>query len=240
MFYFMHVVDAWYGAAFVFGMFLCELELLATMDELPSFISKLKPWKTPLSYVLLLISAVLSGAPCHALEMEYMRGNPGWYYLSFLTPQAAYDPKWFFLLWAAICFVTAIPRIRWLKAFFELPFNQYLGRISFSLYLVHGPVLWILGDRIYAAVGWDSEGMHREAHLEYIPGWVNKFPLPGAGPFGLEPRLWLPQLILLPVTLWLAEIVTESCDEPVVKFAQWMYGKTLDSSIQLGSIPRKE
>jgi len=240
MFYFLHIVDAWYGAAFVFGMFLCELELLATLGELPSFISKLKTWKTPLSYTLLFISVVLSGAPCHKLEMEYLRDNLGWYYLSFLKPPAVYDPKWFYLLWGAICFVTAVPRIRWLKAFFELPFNQYLGRISYSLYLVHGPILWILGDRIYSAAGWDSESMHREAHKENISGWVNKFPLPAAGPFGFELRLWLPQLILLPVTLWLAELVTDSCDEPVVKFAQWVYAKTQASPIQLGNIPREE
>jgi peptidoglycan/LPS O-acetylase OafA/YrhL len=97
-----------------------------------------------------------------------------------------------------------------------------MGRISFSFYLVHGPVLWILGDRLYTATGWG-----REANALGIPHWINAFPLSKQGPLGLEMSFLVPHLILLPVTLWLAEIVTRFIDEPSVKFSQWLYNRTM-------------
>ncbi|KAH9884281.1 hypothetical protein F4778DRAFT_763710 [Xylariomycetidae sp. FL2044] len=52
--------------------------------------------------------------------------------------------------------VYAIPRApRPIRRLFE-------SRLSYALYLVHGPVLWMLGGRLYAAAGWhrDSERAH--------------------------------------------------------------------------------
>ncbi|KAG9789518.1 hypothetical protein ABEF93_002289 [Exophiala dermatitidis] len=227
--YFMYIVDGWFCSLFISGMLLCDLDLLASNGNLPkifSVVSKppLASLKTAIWYVLIIISLYLGGAPSFSSDINVLRASPGWYYLSFLKPQAVFDPKWFYLFWAATFLVAAIPRIPWLRAFFETRFNQYLGRVSFAFYLVHGPVLWSLGDRIYAAAGW-----HREPHVLNIPGWINLLPLPQAGPFGLELAFWLPQLILLPVTLWLAEVATNLIDGPSVTFSQWLYRKTLAS-----------
>jgi peptidoglycan/LPS O-acetylase OafA/YrhL len=154
--------------------------------------------------------------------LEVLKTSSGWYYLSFLKPQAVFDYKWFYLFWAATFLVASIPRISWLKSFFETRFNQYLGRISFALYLVHGPVILTLGDRLYVAAGWP-----RESHRMGVPDWINLFPISKAGPLGLELSFLLPHLIILPVTLWVAEIVTKLLDKPTVKFAQWAYGRML-------------
>ncbi len=121
--------------------------------------------------------------------------------------------------------MSAIPRLPLLKSFFETRFNQYLGRISFALYLVHGPILWVLGDRLYVVTGW-----YREAHEINTPFLINSFPLSKGGPLGLEPSFLVPHLILLPFTLWMAEIVTKLVDEPAVRFSQWAYEKTLAPS----------
>ncbi|OLN96338.1 hypothetical protein CCHL11_04512 [Colletotrichum chlorophyti] len=225
VFYFLYIADGWYGAMFVMGMVLCDLDLLAKKNDLPSVFKKLEPAKTFIFYHFFAISMYLGGVPSYTGDVMNMRDNPGWYYLSLLKPQAVFDYKWFYLFWAAVLLVASVPRIWWLKRFFETPFCQYLGRISFALYLVHGPVLGTLGDRIYTMAGWwkDSEREHL-AHL------VDKFLLPKTGPLGLEPAFLLPHLILLPVTLWLAEMVTRFVDEPSVKFAQWFYRKTLNAS----------
>ncbi|TVY47203.1 hypothetical protein LOCC1_G003421, partial [Lachnellula occidentalis] len=221
--YFLYIVDGWFGAMFMAGMILCDLDLLARNNELPSFLSRLEPYKAPIFYTLFILSIYLSGVPSHnTMEIEVLRNSPGWYYLSFLKPQAVADYKWFYLFWAAIFLVSSIPRIWWLRSFFELPFNQFLGRISFAFYLLHGPVLWILGDRLYAAMGWFNQN-----HQDNIPQWVNVFPLSDAGPLGLELRFLAPHFICLPLTLWLAEMGTRVFDEPSVKFAQWAYKKTL-------------
>lgn len=225
--YFLYMADAWYCSLFTSGMLLADLDLLAMSDNLPSFFSKLKPFKELIFYNLLVISVYFGGVPSVNADVERLRASPGWYLLSFLKPQAVFDYKWFYLFWAATLLVAAIPRIPWLKAFFETRFNQHLGRLSYSFYLVHGPVLWIVGDRIYCAVGWAHE-----AQLLGLSEWVNIFPLSKAGPLGLEFAFLLPHIILLPLTLWVSEVVTRLIDEPSVKFAAWFFARTLPPPVK--------
>ena len=75
---------------------------------------------------------------------------------------------------------------------------------------------------MYVAAGWV-----REVHAIGLPGWVNVMPLPKWGPFGLELAFLVPNLVNLPVTLWVAECVTKAFDEPAVRFSQWLYRRTL-------------
>lgn len=223
--YFMYIVDGSFCAMFVAGMLLCDLDILAENDNLPDFFSRFKPHRDPIFYALFLVSLYLGGAPSRSNDIMQLRESPGWYYLSFFTPQAVFNYKSFYLFWAAAFLVASISRISFLKAFFETRANQYLGRISFCFYLIHGPVLWILGDRLYAATGWVND-----TRLQNIPAWVNRFPITKAGPLGLEVSFLLPQLILLPVTLWLAEVGTKLLDEPSVKFVHWFRQRTLPPS----------
>ncbi|KAK8860045.1 acyltransferase [Apiospora arundinis] len=222
IFYFMYITDAWYCAMFVSGMLLCDLDLLAKKQRLPLALSKLGSAKNFIFYHLLAISFYLGGVPEANRDIQVLRKMRGWYYLSFLKPQAFFDYKWFYLFWAATLLVAATPRIPWLKSFFEGGLCQYLGRISYSLYLVHGPMIWTLGDRIYTAVGW-----YQQEQLTNLHHWADKAKLPQTGPLGLEISFLLPQIILLPLTIWLAEIVTRLVDEPSVRFAQWLYSRTL-------------
>lgn len=223
-FYFMYICDAWYASVFMMGMLQADLDLLARRSEpnsgFPAFLRRLERHKTKFVCVCLTVAWYFSGVPTNTTKVENMRENPGWAWLSYLKPQAVYDYKWFFLGIAANCIVWSIPRVAYLKRFFEGRFCQYLGYISFSLYLVHGPVLVTLGDRIYTAVGFADP---HEKNREMLAGWRDKFPLPISGPVGLEPAFLLPQIILLPLTLWLADLVTRAVDEPSVKFAQWFW-----------------
>jgi len=94
--------------------------------------------------------------------------------------------------------------------------------VSYGFYLVHGPVLWTLGDRLYAA-----SGRVREGHIGVVPGWINLMPLPGVGPFGLEINYLIPQFVCLAFTLWLAELVTRLLDKPSLVISQWIYKKAM-------------
>ncbi|KAH8693979.1 acyltransferase family-domain-containing protein [Talaromyces proteolyticus] len=219
--YFLYIVDGWFCAMFLGGMLLCDLDLLAERNNLPDFFAALSPFKGILFYLSFFVSIYLGGVPYQSGDGAELRVSPGWYYISFLQPQAVTDCKWFYLFWASIFLVTSISRIRLLKVFFEGRFNQYLGRISYALYLVHGPVLWLLGSRMYAATGWSGDcAIH-------VPACENQFSLPKNKPMGLEMSFLLPHLILLPVTLWMAEIVTRLFDQTSVQFSQWLYGKML-------------
>ncbi|KAL2270502.1 hypothetical protein VTJ83DRAFT_2686 [Remersonia thermophila] len=218
VFYFLYIVDGWYCALFVSGMLLNDLDQLAAKNQLPAWFDRFRPYQQTLFYTMLVIALWLGGCPANGHDSKDLRKNPGWWLLSYLKPQAVWDVKWFFLYIAAVLFVSATPRVAWLKRFFETRFCQYLGRISFSLYLVHGPVLWTLGDRVYAAVGWP-----KETRLVQLGHWWNRFPLPKTGPMGLEVAFVLPHIVLLPVTLYLAELVTHLVDEPSLRFPQWLY-----------------
>ncbi|KIV93830.1 hypothetical protein PV10_05016 [Exophiala mesophila] len=224
VFYFLYIVDGWYCALFSMGMLLCDLDLLALKDELPSFFYHLKPHKNTILYVLLAIGLYLGGVPSMSEDIKQLRDSPGWYYLSFLKPQAIWDFRWFYRFWAATCLIISISYLPTLKSFFELGFCQYLGKVSFGFYLVHGPVLWTLGDRIYAAVG-----RVREGHAAVVPGWVNLCPLPSFGPMGLEFNLLMAHVVLFPVTLWFAEVVTKVFDNTSVRISQGLYKKTKET-----------
>ncbi|THV67074.1 hypothetical protein D6D28_07782 [Aureobasidium pullulans] len=229
VFYFVYIVDGWYCGLFVMGMLLCDLDSLAKRGQLPRRIYQARKHKTWIAYFLLFIALYIGGVPSITDELQHLRISPGWYYLSFLKPQAFWDFRWFFRFWAATFIVVSVPHIAWLKSFFETSFCQYLGRVSFGFYLVHGPVLWTLGDRLYAA-----SGRIRREHIGIIPGWINLSPIPDAGIFGLELNFLIPQLICLAFTLWLAEIVTRCLDEPSVRFSQWLCKKIMHNEKSRG------
>lgn len=228
VFYFMYVADGWFAAMFISGMLLCDLDLLAARNELPLVFNKLEPAKRFIFYHLLAFSVYLGGVPSVNADINRFKDSRGWYYLSYLKPQAVFDYKWVYLFWAATFLVASIPRILWLKRFFETRFCQYLGRISFALYLVHGPILWTLGDRLYTATGW-----YQEAQTAHLPQWVEKFPLPKTGPLGLEVSFLASHIILLPLTIWVADFGTRVIDEPSVRFAQWLYRSLLPRPVRL-------
>ncbi|KIW15021.1 hypothetical protein PV08_07808 [Exophiala spinifera] len=223
--YFIYIVDGWFCGLFAMGMLLCDLDLLAQKNQLPRFFYNLQPAKQYIFYTLFLVSLYLGGVPSITNDLQHLRDSPGWYYLSFLKPQAFWDFRWFYRFWAATFLVASLPHISWLKAIFETRICQYLGKVSFGFYLVHGPVLWSLGDRVYAMTG-----RVRDAHSIVCPEWVNRFAFPSWGPFGLEVNYLLAHLILLPVTLFLAEMVTIFIDEPCVKMLQWAYKKSLEGA----------
>ncbi|KAF2736412.1 acyltransferas-like protein [Polyplosphaeria fusca] len=227
IFYFLYIVDGWFGSLFISGMLLCDLDLLEMNDQLPRFLSALGGFKEFIFFHLFVAGLYLGGVPSWEMAGEEAYGkllskSPGWRWLAHLKPQAVWDAKWFFLFWAALCTVASVPRLPWLKRFFETRFCQYLARISFALYLVHGPVIWLLGDRIYAAVGFI-----RPEHKDHISQWIDILPISKRGPIGLELAFWASQLVILPVTLYMAEVVTKLFDEPSVRFSSWLYKKAL-------------
>ncbi|KAK3352628.1 acyltransferase family-domain-containing protein [Lasiosphaeria hispida] len=227
-YYFLYIVDGYYCALFMAGMLQCDLDALAKRTDgyFPRFLRRLEPYKTLLYYILFVIGMWLAGVPSQTADVKDLRANPGWYWMSYLKPQAVFDPKWFYLFFASNMIMACVPRMRWLKRFFEARFCQFLGRVSFSLYLVHGPILAGLGDRLYHATGY-VRTMGTPAELAELANWANAFPLPKGGPMGLEVAFLAPHIIILPFTLWMADIVTRLVDEPAVRFAQWMFKRTL-------------
>ncbi|PHH89078.1 hypothetical protein CDD83_6688 [Cordyceps sp. RAO-2017] len=112
------------------------------------------------------------------------------------------SPRWFAV--AAVQLVLAVQQIRILQRVFITPLVQYLGTISFSLYLVHGPVQTVTAPYfmplLWAAVGGiEAAGVWRRTLV-----WFFAVIIP-----------------LVPV-VWIADVFTRTIDANSVAFARWL------------------
>lgn len=168
-------------------------------------------------YLPLLAGLWLSTCPSYTHTREFA-SDPGWYWLTYLHPRASSNAPHWYNAWAGVLVLLAIPRIPWLRSFFELGILRDFGKITFSFYLVQGPLLWTIGDRLYAAVG-----RIRPRSPELIPFWVNLFALPEWGPLGLEVNYLAANLLLFPFMVWIASIATKVFEGPSGQFCTWLF-----------------
>lgn len=216
--YLLYIADGAHYAMFMTGMLLSDIDHIVANERLPNWVTQMERVKVPIFHLLFFASFYLGGAPSFDSDMRVLRDSPGWRTLSIFKPQAVFDYKWFYLFFASAFLVVSVPRISWLRRFFESCFCQYLGRVSYMFYLIHGPILWTLGDRVYAAVGFS-----RESHAMRIPKWSNRFPIASVGPFAMELNFFAAQCVLLPATLWVAEVATTLIDDNSIAFCAWLY-----------------
>ncbi|BFZ54727.1 hypothetical protein PYCC9005_001764 [Savitreella phatthalungensis] len=111
--------------------------------------------------------------------------------------------------------IYAISRLAWARRFFELEINQYLGKISFSLYLVHGPILYCIGGVVIPGL-WVLFGVGK---WEYYYG---NGTFAEANPFLKEVAAFIALAVLLPLCLYAADVFQRYVDEPSVTFSKWL------------------
>jgi peptidoglycan/LPS O-acetylase OafA/YrhL len=157
--------------------------------------SRLKIWNAIYIFTFL-IGMYLCAQPVFGFEK-----SPGWRTLGFLTPSFVQYRHRYWPGWGAILMVWATSNMIALQKIFTNSPVQYLGRISFSLYIMHGPVTHSIGyavmDLFYGSFGWETA-------------------LSKAGGFGAA------GLITLMVTIWSADMFMRAVDTPSVKFAKWL------------------
>lgn len=100
-----------------------------------------------------------------------------------------------------------LPRIqRW----FSSPVCQYLGKISFSLYMVHGFVLKALGHRLVLSSWMWVENVGGGDSMRFF---VNVF-------------TW--GVVIIPVTVWLSDIYMRAWEVPCTNFVRWLEGLVVE------------
>jgi peptidoglycan/LPS O-acetylase OafA/YrhL len=87
-----------------------------------------------------------------------------------------------------------------LRSLFDNPFSVYLGQISFALYLVHGPIIHMLGFWLVPRC-WD---------------WTGKDTM-----MGKETGFIIAFVIVTAITVWAADIFWRFVDVRCVSLAKW-------------------
>jgi peptidoglycan/LPS O-acetylase OafA/YrhL len=146
-------------------------------------------------------------------EYPHGGGDPGYVFLWSLTPFQYTNSVHWYRFWPAvgsIYLVFIIDNCPLLQRIFTLRFTQYLGFISFALYLIHVPVI-----NTFAAM-----------FLEKI--WqITGYSTPA--------RYWwgfcLAYIFVLLGMLWGADVFTRAVDEKCVKFSKWVFDKLVNANI---------
>ncbi|KAF1809092.1 membrane protein acetyltransferase-like protein [Eremomyces bilateralis CBS 781.70] len=157
-------------------------------------------------------------------ELSY--NTPGWYYLTMVfTPRNYFEDEYwrFYNTLGAIILVYTVLRLKWLQSFFLTKRLKYLGRISFSLYLLHIPFLFTVGDRV--------ERMFGGIRGQFSTWYDYKLAIPDIGPIGFSTGFLASQAVILPLNMLLAELCTRYLDEPSIRVARaiaarWGYAGT--------------
>jgi peptidoglycan/LPS O-acetylase OafA/YrhL len=133
--------------------------------------------------------------------------SPGYIWLSSMTPDAfpgGHGRTRFWTSIAAIVMLLACENNDLLQQPFITPIAQYLGDISFALYIVHIPVCYSIG-RVVTVAGMEMIGR------------------PFAG-------FMLATAFILPFLLWLADVYWRLIDAKSVEFAKWVWVKSCYNS----------
>lgn len=146
-----------------------------------------------------------------------------------LTPQ-----KFWFAV-QAIIMVWTCGELHFVKRFLEGPVAQYSGHISYSIYIVHGPVLELLQKRVAGTLyqpPMAAPGLPGY-RPEVLPGGIKG--LVGVDTAAQRTIAWaLGLLVLAPAVIWVADVFWRLVDIPMIKLARTIETSVLDNEIELG------
>lgn len=200
------VKDSWEMALFWSGMALCEYDALPTSSIRFAEKSRVaRAWTVAMAkHLALFVGAYLASMP--GFQHEF---TPLYAFLDHIrVPGTRPFSHRFWVAIGSLIMVTVISRTGYLKRLFSSRPAKYLGRISFSLYLVHGPVLRGLGYSL-AMVLWQRLGI--ESAWRY------------------NMALFVTVLVTFVAIFALSHIFCIAVDEPVVRLTRW----TQDRATQL-------
>lgn len=131
--------------------------------------------------------------------------TPGWIFLSSFIPEWVDDKYRYFQIIGAIMFVFCTARMPSLQRFFNSGPIQYLGKISYAIYLMHGPVMHTVG---YSFEKWAWGITGTEDHW-YTIGFA------------------LAAVFVIPSVVWAADVFWRAIDAPTVRLAKWLETKCI-------------
>lgn len=194
-----HRVDYWTMTLFYGGFFFAELDIRRSASKASH---KTHAGNTSkISWSALYITVFLLGVFLAGQPERNVKDTAVWSTVISLIPQYIIDKWRYWTSWGALLIVWSTSNDHLLQCIFTNSVSQYLGRISFSLYLVHGSIIHTLGYGMLQSL-WNTIGEDRK-----------------------ETCFVLMATCVTVVTLWWADVFMRLVDVPSVKFARWLEGK---------------
>ena len=114
----------------------------------------------------------------------------------------------------AAMLVYSISNLGLIRSYLGWRFMQFLGKISFPLYLVHMPFIWTAGDRICRLLG--------VARQDFTTWYDSKLQIPDVGPPGISTGFLVSQVIIFPLNILLALCAWKLLDKPGIAIGRWI------------------
>jgi peptidoglycan/LPS O-acetylase OafA/YrhL len=202
----------WDVVPFLIGMIMAEIDIINGTWERPAtsntFDEKTNIRLTPGGRILttvsrrrLWITVFVIGLYIGSTPNLGYKWTPGFRWLWHLTPHTYGELHRFPQTIGAALIVFSINHSPDIQKLFTNPFSQYLGKISFAFYIVHGPILHSLGYSLMPNI-WAITG--KETNFQYCFGFL------------------IGWMICLPIAIWAGDVYWRAVDIPSVKFARWV------------------
>lgn len=205
----------WDVVLFLTGMVMAELDLINGTWERPAhtvddnMFIRLPPQGKIIGSVSrrrLWIGVFIAGLYLGSSPNLGFKWTPGYMWLWSITPWTYGEPHRFPQTLGAALIVFSINHSPDIQKLFTNPLSQYLGKISYAFYIVHGPILHCLGYSLMPNI-WAITG--KETNFQYCLGFF----------FG-----WV---LCLPIAIWAGDVFWRAVDVPSVKFARWLEDQLL-------------
>lgn len=193
----------WDVALFLAGMCLAEIDVFVHLSESRVAIMRKKRTK------LVLWCMVCAGIYLAGFPRDDAFNSLGYGFTKNLWPFTEYRRR-FWLSIASIFMVTPLPFLPGVQSFFCIGIMRYLGKISFSLYLIHG-----LGNRT-------------------VGRWLMRLVQASMGKGGYWTHILtyvVCSILYLPIVIWWSDMYWRAFDIPSMRLAKWLETKS-QSSIQ--------
>jgi hypothetical protein len=210
-----------YSVEFLGGMFIAEMTLLhdaslftpvSSPTLLPKFAMEEKQEKSdcgPTIKSRLAQAFWIANLLCGLFIASWTNNHPeevwGIAFLNAHTPEP-YDGQKVWFCFGAFQIVIACTQVSLLQRIFTTHVAQYLGSISYALYLTHNLCLTSLEPRIAPII---------DFYFSKATFW------------GRQISWGVGLVIYLPIIIWVADLFWRAIDTPTVKFARWLEGKCI-------------
>ncbi|RMZ89237.1 hypothetical protein DV736_g3530, partial [Chaetothyriales sp. CBS 134916] len=235
----LYYIGDWVVACFMWGVCLAMLDMRKTVSPLQSQQSStrrflrhssssiphsalLHSYAKPAFFTFLFFLSWFILCQPAALNPERSANTPGFHYLTYhLIPfkYLRFENWRFWNTISATALVFSLSHLSLPQRLLSMPTMQFLGKISFTLYLVHMPILWTVGDRIFRMLGVQRGG--------FVTWWDDLLKIPDIGPMGFSSGWLIAQILVYPISASLALVLCKVLDEPSIRIGKHVASRAM-------------